>query len=210
MRKVVLVSSCLFFLLLRYSFGQTAKDTLVNSYLEVAKTKIEAQKFTEANDIFKKIFALKAPMPDDLAYYYGFTLLNLKKYAQSRVALSKYLELQGEQGPLSLKAKEALLLADCKETGYYDDSIECDICFGDSTVDIACRNCKGRGIEVCALCKGTGVVTSGTNFATTYRTCQRCAGEKIIKCTVCKQTLKEKIICYSCNGKGRRKIKRKC
>ncbi len=192
------------------SFAQTPKDTLTNYYLEVAKGKVEEKKFTEANDIFKKIFALKNPVPDELAYFYGYTLLNLKKYSQSRTALNKYLELQGQEGPLSHKAREALEEADCQETGYKDGSIECDVCFGDSTLEINCRQCKSKGIEVCPLCKGSGVTTSSNNFGNSYHTCQRCAGEKIVRCTLCKGNLKEKVICYNCNGKGRKKIRRKC
>ena len=207
---IVVVGVCCLFLSSQWCYGQTPKDTLVNHYLGIAKQKIEEKKFTEANDIFKKIFALKAPVPDELAYYYGYTLLNLNKYTQSRSALNKYLELQGTNGPLSQKAQEALTRADCKETGYHDVYMQCDVCYGDSTTEIACRQCKGKGIEICPLCKGNGVVMSATNFGTSYHTCHRCAGEKIIKCTVCKGTLKEKIICYNCNGKGRKKIRRKC
>ena len=192
------------------SYGQNPKDSLLNQYLKTAKTKVEEKKFTEANEIFKKITALKIPVPDELAYFYGYTLLNLKKYAQGKSALTKYIELVGTNGPLSQKAIEAIETIDCQETGYKNISIECDICYGDSTLEIACRHCKGKGIEVCPLCKGTGVATTNTNFGTSYHSCQRCAGEKIIWCSVCKKTLKEKIICYNCNGKGRKKIKKKC
>ncbi len=192
------------------SFGQTPKDTLVRYYLEIAKKKADEKKFSEANEVFKKIFALKTPVPDELAYYYGYTLLNLNKYTQSRSALNKYLTLQGENAPLSNLAHQAIEKADCQETGYHDVYIECDICFGDSTVEIVCRHCKGKGIEICPLCKGSGVATSSNSFGNSYHTCHRCAGEKIIKCTVCKGKQKEKIICYNCNGKGRKKIRRKC
>ncbi|HVD99733.1 MAG TPA: hypothetical protein VNB90_16100 [Cytophagaceae bacterium] len=192
------------------SCAQTPQDTLINYYLKVAKKNVEEKKYNEANDVFKKIFALKTPVPDELAYYYGVTLLNLKKYSQSKHALNKYLELQGTQAPLSAKALEALEEVDCKETGYHDEYIECDLCYGDSTLDVNCRQCKGKGIEICPVCKGSGVATSSTSFGSSYHTCQRCAGEKIVKCTSCKGKLKEKIVCYNCNGKGRKKIRRKC
>ena len=211
MTRFILVFWCSFLITgFNLSFGQTPNDTLTNHYLELAKQKVEEKKFSEANDIFKKIFALKSPVPDELAYFYGYTLLNLNKYSQSRVALNKYIVLQGDQGPLSHKATEALIKLDCIETGYYDVFMECDICYGDSTTEIACRHCKGKGIEICPLCKGSGVATASNNFGNTFHTCHRCNGEKIIKCTVCKGTLKEKIICYNCNGKGRKRIRRKC
>ncbi len=192
------------------SYGQSPKDTLANHYLEIAKGKVEEKKFTEANELFKKIFALKTTVPDELAYFYGYTLLNLKKYSQSRSALNKYLELQGYNGPLSYKAREALEEADCWETGYKDAFVECDVCYGDSTLEINCRQCKGKGVEICPVCKGSGVATTTTNFGNSYHTCQRCAGEKLVKCTTCKGKLKENIICYNCNGRGRKKIRRKC
>lgn len=191
-------------------YGQSPKDTLAAHYLKTAKAKMEESKYSEANDLFKKIFALKTPVPDELAYYYGYTLLHLKKYSQSRTALTKYLELQGDKGPLSRKAREALEETDCMETGYKDDFIVCDVCYGDSTLEINCRHCKGKGVELCPICKGSGVATTSTNFGNSYHTCTRCAGEKIVRCTVCKGALKEKIICYNCNGKGRKKIRRKC
>ncbi len=213
MKNIVSGFILCFYLLIGFnqaSYGQSPKDTLVNHYLEIAKGKVEEKKFSEANELFKKIFALKAPVPDELAYFYGYTLLNLKKYSQGRNALNKYLDLLGNNGPLSHKAIEALENVDCQETGYKDLYIECDICYGDSTIEIACRQCKGKGIEICPLCKGSGVAVSNNNFGSSYHSCQRCAGEKIIRCTICKKTLKEKIICYNCNGKGRKKIRRKC
>jgi hypothetical protein len=211
MKYFVLVFSFCCMLFSHTSFGQLVpKDSLAKNYLAIAKKKMAEKKYAEANDIFKKIFSFRSAMPDELAYYYGYNLLNLNKYTQSRAALNKYLVLQGDNGPLSQKAKEALLEIDCKETGYHDVTIECDVCYGDSTTEIACRNCKGRGTEICPLCKGNAVVMTPTNFGINYHTCHRCAGEKIVKCTVCKGTLKEKIICYNCNGRGRKKIRRKC
>ncbi len=211
MKYLILVFSLTYMMFTPWvSYGQSPKDTLANHYLEIAKNKVEEKKFTEANEFFKKIFALKTPVPDELAYFYGYTLLHLKKYSQSRAALTKYLELQGSNGPLSHKAREGLDEADCLETGYKDSFIACDLCYGDSTLDINCRQCKGKGTELCPVCKGSGVATVPTNFGSSYHTCQRCAGEKIIRCTVCKGKLKEKIICYNCNGRGRKKIRRKC
>jgi hypothetical protein len=200
---------CLFFSN-RSSFAQNPKDTLISYYMKIGKEKVAEKKFSEANDYFKKIFALKTTVPDEFAYFYGYTLLNLKKYTQGRNALYKYLDLQGDKGIYSQKAYEALEQADCQETGYKDVFVECDICYGDSTLEINCRHCKGKGIEICPLCKGSGVATTSTNFGSSYHTCHRCAGEKIVKCTVCKGHLKEKIICYNCNGKGRKKIRKKC
>jgi len=192
------------------TLAQLNGDTLMNYYFNLAKTKMDSKRFSEANDVFKKIFSLKTPAPDELAYYYGFNLLQLNKFAQSRTALNKYLELQGTNGPFSKAALEALEIADCKETGYRDIYMLCDICYGDSAISVSCRHCKEKGFELCPLCKGNGVSMSTGNFGTTFQTCPRCNGEKIVKCTVCKGTLKEKIICYSCNGKGRKKIRRKC
>ncbi|HSZ24466.1 MAG TPA: hypothetical protein VK766_02045 [Cytophagaceae bacterium] len=192
------------------SYGQLPKDTLAKRYFASAKVKIEENKFSEANDFFKKIVTLQVPVPDELAYFYGYTLLHLGKYPQSKAALHKYLVLQGDTGKFSVKAKESLELLDCKETGYKDVYVVCDVCFGDSTIEIHCRSCKGRGIEICPVCKGNGVVTTSNNFGNNYHTCHRCAGEKIIRCTACDGKLKEKIICYNCNGSGRKKIRKKC
>ncbi len=197
---VVSLFICCFIFSNQSSFGQNnPKDTLTRYYLKIAKGKIDEKRFSEANDLFKKIFALKTTVPDELAYHYGYTLLNLKKFTQGKNAIYKYLDLQGDTGAYSQKAYAALEEADCLETGYKDIFMECDVCYGDSTLDITCR-----------LCKGTGVATTSSNFGNSYHTCHRCNGEKIVKCTVCKGHLKEKIICYNCNGRGRKKIRKKC
>lgn len=207
---ILVVTFCMLMFHHQVSFGQSPKDTLARYYLRIAKEKIDENKLNEANDVFKKIFSLKTPVPDELAYHYGYTLLKLKKYSQCRTAFNKYLKLQGNEGPLSRQAMDGLIEADCQETGYRDAYIACDVCFGDSTLEINCRQCKGKGVEICPVCKGSGVATTSTNFGSNYHTCHRCNGEKIVKCTVCKGKLKETIICYSCNGKGRKKIRRKC
>jgi DnaJ-class molecular chaperone len=210
--KYLVIIGCIFYWLAtgHVAQAQSPRDTLANHYLEIAKGKVEEKKYAEAQEIFKKIFSLKATVPDELAYFYGVTLLNLKKYSQSRTALNKYLDLQGKDGPLSHKAEEALIRVDCEETGYRDAYMVCDVCYGDSIQEITCRICKGKGIEMCPTCKGSGVSTSTNSFGTSYHTCNRCAGEKIIRCTTCKGERKEKIVCYNCHGKGHLRIRRKC
>ena len=190
--------------------AQNPSDTLVFFFVTQGKKQLEDKKYKEALESFKRVFALKSAVPDEVAYYYGYALLHLSNFSQSKAALKKYIELQGRNGLLYDKTLEALEEADCKETGFKDAFILCDICFGDSTITIGCRTCKEKGYEVCPLCKGNGVVLSASSFGNTYRTCHRCAGEKIIKCTTCKSSLKETLMCYSCSGKGRKKIRKKC
>ncbi len=189
--------------------AQVAKDSLVSVYFNAAKTKIVEEKYDDANSYFKKIFALKSPVPDELAYYYGYNLLKLKKYVQSREAILKYIKLKGEKGTLYTEALSALDELDCAETGYKEVEVECDLCHGDTLI-IECSRCRGIGKEVCPICGGTGVAVSAGNFGTNYHTCHRCNGNKIVTCSVCDGLGKVMEICRKCRGKGKVKEKKKC
>ncbi|MCU0428520.1 MAG: hypothetical protein MUF42_00985 [Cytophagaceae bacterium] len=185
------------------------RDSLVMNTLGSARTLMESGKHQEAHQQFRMLFSMKKIIPNEAAYWYGVNLFHLTKNAASKAAFKKYLKISGDTGLHFIKTQEYLAKLDCKETGYKEVVITCEICYGD-TILVECHHCKGKGLEVCPVCKGNGVVSSQGAMGRTFHTCSRCQGEKVLSCSVCKGQKKVRDICQSCNGTGRLKVKRKC
>lgn len=204
----VFISLILVFLIYSNAFAQTDSDSLSKVYYEKAKEKINAKDFDGANLYFKKIFRLKTTLPDELAYYYGLTLVHLQQYAKGKEALDKYLELTGEKGVfknetgLLLKEAEKYICSKCSNKGSYVISDTCAVCEGDGKRETDCEVCKGRGMEFCQVCGGRGVLITPGNFGSQYSTCHHCAGGGYKSCRVCSGTRKKMIYCSECKGKG--------
>jgi|JI10StandDraft_1071094.scaffolds.fasta_scaffold979547_2 hypothetical protein len=198
----------LFFLLTGFC-ALAQRDSIALSYLRAAKTLTLEKKNLEAHQKFKKLFSLKKVIPNEAAYWYAVNLLELKKNGQSKAAFKKYLKLTGDTGEYYSPARQYLSVLDCQETGYKEVIITCEICYGD-TILVECSNCKGKGIEVCPVCRGNGVVSTQGPLGRTFHTCQRCNGEKVVTCSVCKGDRKVRDLCKSCGGTGKLKVKRKC
>jgi hypothetical protein len=177
--------------------------------LNSAKTLIQEKKNQEAHQKFKKLFSLKKVIPNEAAYWYALNLYELRKNGLSKTAFKKYLKLTGDTGTYYSSTKNYMALLDCQETGYKEVIITCEICYGD-TILVECTNCKGKGIEVCPVCRGNGVVSTQGPMGRTFHTCQRCNGDKVVTCSVCKGDRKVRDLCKSCGGSGKLKIKRKC
>ncbi len=190
--------------------GQIENDTLMVKFYNEAKAKIDKKNFLEANDIFKKILDLKATVPDELAYFYGYTLINLNKYTLGKQFLKKYIELTTDTGRYSHYANDLMNIADCKEVGSYFVDEKCNECEGEGRLMIKCHVCNGRGNELCTLCGGVGVLKKRDNFGETFSNCQKCDGTGDYECTLCQGSREEKGKCYVCDGRGKVKIKKEC
>ena len=201
------------FSLLAYSFpasAQIKEDTLVKTYFRDAKREIENKNYDKAQQYFKKIMSLHESMPDELAYYLGYTEMKLKKFKVARDAFNKYLSLTGPQGQLYSKTLDAIKTMDCEETGFYEERITCEECEGAGVEIIPCRGCKGKGKVFCMICGGTGVSKTKNDFGDKYKTCQTCDGSGHADCQKCRGHKQEKANCYACDGSGRQRVKQSC
>lgn len=171
---------------------------------------IDKKNYTEADNLFKKIGRLEIIFPDELAYFYGYTQLNLGKYQQAKEAFEKYLTLRTDTGRYAGFANHYLHLADCNIKGHYYETTTCEECKGKGKSTIECRTCRGKGTEVCNICFGRGVVRTTDNFGEKFETCKKCTGAGYYTCTKCHQTLVEVDKCLICDGKGFLKIKKEC
>jgi hypothetical protein len=187
---------------------QDSSDSLVRIYLNEARQNISEKNYTSANNYFKKIFNLKTTLPDEAAYFYGVTLLNLKSYVKSKAAFEKYISLTGENGEFYNDSKKFLSEAEsfickiCNNTGTAEIIDTCDICTGAGKVSEKCESCKTNGKEICMSCGGKGVITSKTSFGASYQTCGNCQGQGFTACSVCNGTKKKMVFCLNCKGKG--------
>jgi hypothetical protein len=192
------------------SMSQIKEDTLVKAYFREAKRDIENKNFEKAQQSFKKIMSLHESMPDELAYYLGYTEMHLKKYKVARDAFNKYLSLTGPKGEFYGKTLEAIKLMDCEETGFFEERITCEECDGAGVEIIPCRGCKGKGKIFCMVCGGTGVSKIKSDFGDKFNTCSTCRGTGHADCPKCGGHKQEKANCYACDGTGKQRVKQSC
>lgn len=184
--------------------GDTAK---ARTYYEQAIKLIDQEKFLQAEILFIKIFKMNVIMPDDICYYYGKTLFELKKYTQAQSFLERYNRLKGERGEFYLPSLQLLLDIEKATNPHADKACEkivldtCHICHGAGTADLPCSRCENHGKIICDLCKGNKVTIEYTSFGERYFTCSRCGGTGVIVCPVCGGTKIEKQRCTNCFGK---------
>ncbi|HEX8547805.1 MAG TPA: hypothetical protein VF691_12640 [Cytophagaceae bacterium] len=199
--------------LILFSFSASAQikqDTLVKAYFLDAKKEIENKNYEKAQQTFKKIMSLHESMPDELAYFLGYTEMKLKKYKVARDAFNKYLSLTGPKGQFLGKTIEAIKAMDCEETGFYEERITCEECDGAGVEIIPCRGCKGKGKTFCMVCGGTGVSKTKNDFGDKYKTCPTCEGSGHADCQKCGGHKQEKANCYACDGTGKQRVKQSC
>jgi hypothetical protein len=214
--QVLLMKAKLLFFFMVYLFiqdtvkAQSENDSLLNVQYAEAKNFIDAKKFDNAYESFKKIFKLKTTVPDELAYFYGYTLINLNKYTAGKEALKKYISLKGDTGRYYKYSLHLLNLADCKETGSYFIEEQCAECHGEGSALMKCRTCNGKGKELCHTCGGAGVIKKKEDFGLSYNTCPKCNGNGDQRCSTCNGSGQEKTKCYVCDGRGKVKVKREC
>jgi RecJ-like exonuclease len=190
--------------------AQDTPDSLMNLLYGQAKHHIDKKNYQAANETFKKILNLKTTVPDELAYFYGYTLVNLNKYTLGKQFLKKYIDLRGDTGRYYNYASDMMNLADCKEVGSYFIEEKCAECEGSGKTMVTCRTCNGRGNEICTLCGGIGAIRKRDNFGDTFSTCQKCEGKGDYLCTNCHGDKEVKARCFVCDGKGKVRIKKEC
>ncbi len=183
---------------------------IFKKYYAQAIEAIEQKKYAEAENLFKKIGRLDITFPDDLAYFYGYTQLNLGKYVQAKAAFEKYLTLRTDTGRYAGFANHYLHLADCNIKGHYFETTTCDQCHGKGKSETQCRTCKGKGTEVCNICFGRGVLKTQDNFGEKFETCKKCVGTGYYTCSKCQGKSNELDKCLICDGKGFFSIRKEC
>lgn len=183
---------------------------IFDKYYAQAIGAIEQKKFVEAESIFKKIGKLDLVFPDELAYFYGYTVFNLGKYMQAKEAFEKYITLRTDTGRYSNYALQYIHTADCNLKGYFYASSVCDECKGSGKTEIDCRVCKTKGREVCNQCFGRGALRKIDNFGERYESCKKCEGSGHYRCTKCNGSGKEMDKCMICEGAGKVMLKKEC
>ena len=216
----IILSSFFVFLLLCVSESQAqinhADTAQARAYYEQAQKLIDQKKYIQAEVLFVKIFKMNTLLPDEICYYYGKTLFELQKYAQSKIFIEKYIRLQGENGQYYLNSLQLGLDVDKKIDPAINQECEkividsCHLCHGRGVAMQSCTRCDGLGQIFCDLCKGNKVNIETTSFGDRYFTCSRCDGVGIITCPVCENTKLEKRKCTNCWGKKFAYYKRKC
>ena len=190
--------------------AQDGDKAVFKKYYTQAKEAIDQKKYAEAEILFKKIGRLEIIFPDELAYFYGYTQLNLGKYVQAKAAFEKYLALRTDTGQYAGFATHYLHLADCNIKGHYFETTTCDQCHGKGKTEAQCRTCKGKGNEVCNICFGRGVLKTRDNFGEKFETCKKCVGTGYYTCTKCQGATTEVDKCLICDGKGYFSIRKEC
>lgn len=196
--------------------GQSSKDSLLNAYFNKAKEQILVENYDSCQFYLKKVFALKTTLPDEMAYFYGLTLVKQKNYKKGKEAIEKYLSLTGEAGiyynesQALLKEIDKYVCRKCNDTGITEISDTCNTCIGTGKISSDCNTCNIKGVEFCNACGGNGVFTNRGNLGTNYTTCTKCRGNGYYKCHVCKGTRKKEIDCNDCKGHGFQKKKVTC
>lgn len=188
--------------------AQSSPDSLMTVYLDQAKEKISQNNYQAANAYFKKIFALKTTLPDELAYYYGLTMMKLEHYKKGKDALEKYIDLKGKDGEFYNEAQKLISEADkficpkCQNTGVAEIKDTCAACEGIGKTQMDCNLCQSQGIEFCNVCKGQGTLVVKRSMGHQYSTCQKCMGKGYVNCQICKGKKVKTEFCHACKGNG--------
>lgn len=196
--------------------NNTADTARAREYYEQAIKLIDQSKYIQAEILFIKIFKMNVVMPDEICYYYGKTLFEVKKYTQAQSFLDKYNRLKGERGGFYLQSLQLLLEIEKATDPHADKTCEkivldsCHVCKGKGVAFLPCTRCEGHGKIICDLCKGTKVTIEFTSFGDRYFTCSRCTGLGVTVCPTCEGTKQEKRRCSNCHGKGLAYYRRNC
>jgi tetratricopeptide (TPR) repeat protein len=179
------------------------------------KEYLRKEKYEEAEKTFKKIFSIKETLPDELCFYYGVTLVKLKKYVKAREFLEKYQSLTNSKGEFEAETKVLLAEIDknvckiCKGNDYFWEEDSCGFCNGTGFTLDDCHACRGKDRVVCPTCKGSKVLVSSNGLGTWYNDCPRCE-DGTVTCMRCKGSKQEQHSCGKCHGKGKIKVRKTC
>lgn len=181
--------------------------------LSYAKELMAAERFEEANAVFREMLNSGEVLPDDLAYLFAETLYMLGQFQNSRNFLSKYMEVAGKKGNyyaqateldhlLEEKLNENEYCAFCNHKGYR--FITCTRCQGGGLITDVCYHCKGSKLINCQTCYGEGVQIYADAFGKRkYKTCPTCKGNGHHACPVCNGAGEIEHYCPTCSGTGK-------
>ncbi len=188
--------------------------------MKLGKRQFEIGAYQAADLTFRKVLNLRTFVPDELCYFYGNTLYQLKNYNLSQNFLNKYLQLTDSNAPytdttmvllalLDKKIEEIKACEECDEEGFKIEFIDCHVCSGDGILVGPCNRCHGTGEEVCKICLGEKVEIQRTSFGRRYIPCTNCNETGYVKCGKCDGDGKLEYKCKECGGEGKlgRKIR---
>ncbi|MEQ8358127.1 MAG: hypothetical protein RH860_01475 [Cytophagales bacterium] len=193
--------------------AQSQDSSAIEQFMRLGKRQFEIGAYKAADVTFRKALNLRTFVPDELCYFYGNTLYQLKNYSLSQNFLNKYLELTDSNATYTdttlalltlLEQKQKLIeaCAECDEDGFKIELHECHVCSGDGLLIGPCNRCQGSGEEVCKVCLGEKVEIQRTSFGRRYIPCTNCNETGYVQCTKCSGDGKLEYKCKECNGKG--------
>jgi hypothetical protein len=162
-----------------------------------------------------KIYSVDTILPDDAAFFLGYTLYHHQQYKKSKEAFLRYVDLTKEAGRYFDSTQFLVNQVDVLLVQY--DTNSCDICGILGPLDIVdtcgtcigvghftnqCSRCSGSGLEVCPRCLGVGYERYLDNFGTNFYPCQLCGRTGVVDCQKCRGTKVEKSLCQTCAGIG--------
>lgn len=202
-------------LLFLFSLASQAQESRTQKLMTQGKEFLRKENYEDAEKTFKKIFASKETLPDELCFYYGVALVKLKKYTKARDFLEKYLSLTNAKGEFEKETKVLLTEIDknvcgiCKGNDYFWVDDFCDVCIAKGYTLGNCHACHGKDKVVCPDCRGAKVLVTNNSLGTWYNDCPRCENG-LVTCMRCKGSKQEQYNCTKCHGKGTVKIKKVC
>lgn len=200
--------------------GQAQDTTLVDRLMNEGVRELQTGNYYDADLIFRKILGLNTIIPDEFTYYYGETLLALKKYKLSESFFEKYIKLTDSSGEFMDQTEASLIIVkaklaeiedcdDCDDDGFVVTLEDCHICSGDGKLSGPCGRCDGRGEEICPTCLGEGIEVLRTSFGRRYVPCSTCQEKGYITCQKCQGTKIEHHLCDACKGVGKLETKKR-
>lgn len=213
MPKRFLLILCLSFSAL-YLQAQDQDSTAVDRLMRLGVRQMELGNYKAADLSFRKILNLRTFIPDELSYYYGNTLYQLKEYRLSNEFISRYIKLSDSnstyldtaynlQNILIVKMQKIKECVECDKDGYKIELIECNVCSGDGIQVGPCNRCHGTGEEVCKVCFGEKVEIQKTSFGRRYVPCTNCNETGQVTCQKCDGEKVLDFSCKKCGGSGK-------
>lgn len=209
----------IFLLMSSHIFYAQRIESLVVNIKEAIKTDNDSLLLKNVN----MLYASDTILPDESAYYLGYTLLRFSEFKSSKRALLRYVDLTKESGvyldsTINILNRIDTLLGQyahdncgiCRILGPLEEVDTCNVCAGGGILVKDCHRCQGVGREVCPVCRGSGFQTQQTQFFVNYVTCRTCNGVGQVECSSCQGTKTEKSACESCSGIGLKNKARVC
>lgn len=207
--KIVVLIVLGLFLQTGDAVAQYSQDSVLNVQMTNAINQMDQKQWLKADGLFRKMVSSKKTLPDDLAYYYGKTLYELRNFGKSKSYLEKYISDKGSEGQFYSQSAALLAAMDpkvckyCGGTGNKKIEVTCPACQGKGEMIENCPFCQHTGHTICSVCGGDGVKKQTGKIGVNYSPCANCEGHGYVTCKACKGTkifIKE---CSTCHRKGK-------